>query len=238
MMRIASVQVGRPRTYAAPEGTRGDTWTSAIAKQPVAVPLRLGTEGLSGDEQADRKSHGGPHKAALVYAAAHYPDWARELGRELPHGGFGENFTVAGAGESEVCIGDRWQIGSALVEVSQPREPCRNPALYWRIPGLDQFMRDTGRTGWYVRVLAPGEVATGDAIVRLARPCPDWTVARVNQVFYRQDDFRVLEALRPAMLALAALAQLSPGWRARFARSAASLATQPPPRFPDGAEAV
>lgn len=206
-MLLVSLQLGQPKTY----GSGSDAWTSAIAKHPVCGPVWLHAENLAGDAQADRKNHGGVHKAVLAYAAAHYPLWARELGRELSRGGFGENFTVQGADETTVCIGDVWEVGGALLQVSQPREPCRNPPRYWHLDDLDQRMRDTGRTGWYFRVLQEGEVAAGQTIVLRERSCPAWTVARANDVLYRR-----VPDLAAARAALAACPHLSPRWRARF----------------------
>lgn len=217
IMRIVSVQVGQPQAFRDELGA----WKSAIGKRAVAGPVAMGVEGLAGDAQADRQNHGGPHKAVLAYALAHYARWRQELGRELPAGGFGENFTLENAEEATVCVGDQWRIGELVLEVSQPRQPCLNPARYWHIPGLDQRMRDTGRTGWYLRMLAPGTVKAGTQPELAARPYPDWTIARVNRVFYRQGEYGDAAAARAAMEALAACPRLSPAWRERFARRAA-----------------
>lgn len=206
-LRVVSIQIGQPRTYRDAAGA----WTSAIAKAPVSGPVELGAEGLVGDAQADRKHHGGPHQAVLAYAAAHYPLWARELGRELPSGGFGENVTVADGDETNVCLGDVWELGAARLEVSQPRQPCRNPARLWGIADLDQRMRETSRTGWYLRVLQTGAVAAGQPMRLVARPWPELTIAQVNRTFYFDRENNV------AMGALAACPALSPEWRARFA---------------------
>lgn len=216
MPRVVSLQTGRARHYPAAVGApRG--WTSAIAKTARAGAVPLGPEGFAEDEQADRKNHGGPHKAVLGYAAAHYPAWAAELAREFPAGGFGENLTFADLDEGGVCIGDVWRLPGALLEVSQPRQPCRNPALLWQVADLDQRMRDSGRTGWYFRVAGVGRIAAGDELTLVARPWPQWTVARVNDIFYRGRE------QREAMRELAALPQLAPAWREPFARRAGSV---------------
>ena len=186
MMKIASIQVALPRTY----GTEGAAnpmerpWTSAFAKEPVAGPVRLGATNLAGDQQADPRYHGGPDKAVLCYAAAHYPQWREELGRELPHGGFGENFTVEGRDESTGSRGDVYAIGGARVEVSQPRLPCWKIARRWGMKDLSARVQRTRRTGWYLRVLEEGTVAVGDEIVLVDRPYGEWTIARANEALY------------------------------------------------------
>ena len=148
--RIIAVLVGMPRTY----GTEGAAdplerpWTTALYKEPVAGPVRLGRENLSGDQPAQRSVHGGPEMAVLAYAAAHYPRWRDELGLpDLPYGAFGENLLVDGFDESSVCIGDVFAVGDARIQVSQPRGPCWKLERRWRIPDLIARVRDTGRGG-------------------------------------------------------------------------------------------
>jgi MOSC domain-containing protein YiiM len=194
---LLSIQVGRPRSYggelspdaSSEAGTNvsGSTWRSAFAKQPVSGPVGLGRLQLDGDEQADTKHHGGPDKAVLAYAAAHYEAWAEELGRSLPFGGFGENFTIAGIDEGSVCIGDVYRVGEAEVEVSQPRFPCWKIERFWGIPHLTDLVRTSGRTGWYLRVRREGRVFAGSPIERLSRPAPEWTIARVNDLLHGRD---------------------------------------------------
>jgi len=129
--KIVSLRVGMPRTF----GREGAVdpmerpWRSGIFKEEVDEPVWLGRTNLVGDGQADLKHHGGPEKAVHVYAAAHYPAWQRELQRaDLTYGAFGENFTVEGQTEETVCIGDTYRVGDAVVQVSQPRQPCWKPA--------------------------------------------------------------------------------------------------------------
>lgn len=185
-MKLVSIQVALPRTY----GTEGASdpmerpWTTAFAKEAVAGPVWLGATNLAGDEQADPRYHGGPDKAVLCYAAAHYPHWDAELGRTLPFGGFGENFTVEGMDESTVCLGDVYEVGEARVEVSQPRLPCWKIARHWGMKDLSARVQRTRRTGWYLRVLEAGNVEAGQRIVRIDRPYPEWTIARANEALY------------------------------------------------------
>jgi MOSC domain-containing protein YiiM len=197
--RILSIQVGMPQAYgtedAADEMDRA--WETSFFKQPVIGPRWLGKTNLEGNRQADTKNHGGPDKAALCYSAAHYPRWRAEItGFDPPHGGFGENFTIAGQSEETVCLGDMYGIGEVRVQVSQPRGPCWKIERRWRLPGLTARVRETGRTGWYVRVLTVGAVEAGMPLVLLERPCPEWTIARVHAVINNKADGEGAAALK------------------------------------------
>ena len=180
-LRLVSVQTGLPRTRGE-AGSRDPMraeWTSAIFKQPVSGRVFLSREGLEGDGQADRASHGGPDRAVLMYAAAHYPAWRDELGIDLPAGAFGENFTLEGVDETTACVGDTLALGEAVVQISQPRGPCWKIARRWERRDLLERVVATGRTGWYGRVAREGFVWADAGCVRIERPCPGWTVARV-----------------------------------------------------------
>lgn len=208
--RILTLQVGRPRELGRPgaEEPVDRPWSSGIFKDSVEGPLRLDLTNLEGDGQADRKHHGGPDKAVCVYPAAHYPFWRRELGlADLPAGAFGENFTVRGLTEESVCVGDVYAVGSAVVQVSQPRQPCWKLARRWRVDDLAARVQRTGYTGWYFRVLREGEVAAGMPLRLLERAHGEWTIARANETMHHhRDDW---EAAR----ALAACPPLSASWR-------------------------
>jgi MOSC domain-containing protein YiiM len=209
--RVGAVLLGRAVPY-----TRGVL--SAIAKQAQSGAVQVGPLGLVGDEQGDTKFHGGPDKAVHLYASAHYPDWRAELG-DLPVlasvGAFGENLAVDGVSEETVCIGDQWRIGSVVLEVSQGRQPCWKLNDRFGVPDMARRLQDTLRTGWYCRVLEAGELAAGDDAILLARPCPDWSIARMMEVLYRP----CLEA--EPLNALLAL-PLVPGWRSLIERRLAS----------------
>ena len=209
---VRSVQIGLPRTLgvAGAADPLDREWTTAFFKEPVAGPVAVGVEGLAGDGQADRRVHGGPDKAVLAYAAAHYPAWRGELAMELPFGGFGENLTVEGLDETRVCLGDVVRAGSALLELSQPRGPCWKIGRRWRRRDLPALVQRTGRTGWYYRVLEPGTVAAGATLALVARPYPRWDVATLNRVLYARGPER--EALADVAGELAACAALPPGW--------------------------
>ena len=210
MPTLLSVQVGLPRRLGV-EGAPDPMdrpWTTGFFKEPVAGPVWLGRTHLAGDGQADRKNHGGLDKAVLAYSAEHYPRWRIELGRpDLPYGAFGENFTITDLTEATVCIGDVYAIGETRVQVTQPRQPCWKIARRWRIKDLTARVRETGRTGWYLRVLREGYVAAGMPVTLLERPFPQWTVARATQIMQRR------RADPRAALALAACPVLSAAWR-------------------------
>jgi len=193
---------------------------SAIDKAPRRGPVRLGPTGFEGDEQGEKEIHGGPDKAALHYAAHHYAEWARELpaiaGRCVP-GGFGENLVSAGVDETSVCIGDRIRIGGALVEVAQPRQPCFKLNHRFQESTMSRRAQNSGRTGWYYRVIEPGAVQSGDPIEVIERPHPDWTVRRVQQFLYG----RPLDA--DALIELSRLAALSEALRGLFTRRLRSM---------------
>ncbi|MFC5997029.1 MOSC domain-containing protein [Pseudonocardia hispaniensis] len=211
---VRDVRVGRPRDLT---DEQGRTWHSAFLKDPVAGPVTLGFGGLDGDEQADPRVHGGPDKAVCVYPLRWLPGWERELGiGPLRCGAFGENLSVEGITEAEVCIGDIWEFGSAVVQVSQPRGPCWKLARRWGVKDLAVRLQRTGRTGWYLRVLQPGTVRGGRPVRLLDRPNPSWTVLRANRAKYGSD--------LGEKTALAACRELGHSWRTQLTDSAAEPA--------------
>lgn len=159
---------------------RGDDEPSAIGKLPVAHAVAVGPLGLAGDEQADRTVHGGIDKAIHHYPADHYDWWRGQLGA-VPlldtAGAFGENISTSGLDEQTVCLGDRFRLGTALVEVSQARQPCWKLDHRFGAKGVMAAVVKTRRTGWYYRVLEPGHVRAGDTLELLERPHPDWPLA-------------------------------------------------------------
>lgn len=209
-LTLVSLQVGQPQTLGQADAPNpmDRPWTTGFFKQPVAGPVWLGRTHLEGDGQADLKNHGGVDKAVLAYSADHYNFWKAQLNLpNLPPGAFGENFTITGQTEAEVCVGDIYAIGEAVVQVSQPRKPCWKLARRWRIEDLTQQVLANGRTGWYFRVLQTGIVSPGQAVVLQERPCPEWPVARAHQVMHHDLNDKA------AALALANCALLSQNWR-------------------------
>ncbi|HEU5358974.1 MAG TPA: MOSC domain-containing protein [Gemmatimonadales bacterium] len=143
----------------------GKTETTAICKVPIAGMARIGPLGIEGDEQADARCHGGPSRALCCYVLEHQEAWAREWDRPVGPGSFGENLTVTGLTEATVHIGDRFRLGSALIEVASARGPCRTLAARLGVPDIVPRIRLNGWTGWYCRVLEPGEATAGAALV-------------------------------------------------------------------------
>lgn len=193
----------------------GSEALSGIAKAPVERPLRLGTNGFEGDEQADRRVHGGPEKAVHHYPFDHYPVWRTELGF-LPvlqrAGGFGENISATGPTEASVAVGDIFRLGTALIQVSQGRQPCWKLNRRFEVLDMARRVQRTGRTGWYYRVLQPGTVEPQDRLDLIDRLAPDWTLHRLWHALY------VDRLNRQELTGIAALDVLAEGWRKYAAR--------------------
>ena len=187
---------------------------SAITKRPREGAVQVLEHGLAPDEQADRRVHGGPEMALHLYPLDHHAWWRTQIGDHPAldePGGFGSNLAVTGLTEEMVHIGDRFRLGSAVIEVSQPRQPCWKIEHRFGAKGMVAQIIQTARCGWYFRVLEIGEVAAGDSLERIAIGAPEWSVARV---------FRALvagKATPEERAALADLAPLSPKLRARAA---------------------
>lgn len=221
LMRLVSLQIGRPVTLPAggSDAWWDHEWSSGIFKQPVDGPVWLAYLGLEGDGVADTRVHGGVDKSVCAYPAEHYPSWREELSRaDLPFGAFGENFTTAGLLEHEVCVGDVFEIGEAVVQVSQPREPCWKPSRRWQIKDLAVRILETGRTGFYFRTLRHGLVRAGESFRLVERPHPEWTITEGNRIMHRDRDDLA------AAGALAGCPPLAANWRDTLHRRSLSPA--------------
>jgi MOSC domain-containing protein YiiM len=187
-VKLISLNVARPRLAV----YKGATINSGIFKKPVSGRVVLRTLNLDGDKQADLSVHGGPYKAVYAYPSEHYEFWRKELpDADLPWGMFGENFTTEGLAEDDLHVGDRFNIGSAVVMVRQPRIPCyKLAAKFQRDDILERFLL-SGRTGFYFSVEEEGEVGAGDSIELLSREHDGITIAEMNRLFvqekYNQD---------------------------------------------------
>jgi MOSC domain-containing protein YiiM len=175
--RVLVVSTGTVR----PLPWHGRAVATAIGKTPVRGPVQVGTSGLAGDEQGDREHHGGPGKAVLVYPVEHYRTWAEEVG-DLARPAFGENLTTRGLLEADTVIGSVYAVGTAVLQVTQPRRPCYKIAAHHGIEDMSVRTQRTGRTGFYCRVLLPGSLAAGDDVDLLHRPEHGITVAEVHRV--------------------------------------------------------
>ncbi len=181
---LVSLNLGQLR----PIGASRRAPLSGIAKIPTRTAVRLRADGLEGDDQADRSRHGGPERAVCVYPLEHYPYWSELLSKDMGAAAFGENFSVWGMTEETVCIGDVYRVGSATVQVSQPRGYCDKLGLRYNAPKLEDWMRVSGYTGFYCRVLENGQVRPGEPLRRLERLRDAPTVSEVNRGINRQQN--------------------------------------------------
>jgi ferredoxin-NADP reductase/MOSC domain-containing protein YiiM len=207
MAQLLSVNVGLPRDIE----WKGRTVHTGIWKDPVRGRCRVRRLNLDGDGQGDLGGHGGEQRAVFVYQMESYRHWQEQLKRDdFVYGQFGENFTIDGLPDDEVCIGDRYRIGSALFEITQPRVTCYRVGIRTNEPRMAALLTGSGRPGFYFRVLQEGDVGAGDEIVKVGAADERMTVAEVNALLYSPNHprDRLEHALR--------IAALSPGWRASF----------------------
>lgn len=203
-MQLLSVNVSLPKEVP----FRGETVTTGIFKEPVEGRVMLRRLNLDGDGQADPSVHGGIHKAAYAYPFEHYEWWSRELGRtDFAFGQFGENMTVEGMLEDEICIGDVFRVGTALVEVTQPRSPCYKLGIRMQMEQFPKRFMASGRTGYYMKVLEEGEVGAGDMFDRVRSGAGNITVRGLWHLAYFEP--QNLEGAKKALR----LPFLAPEWR-------------------------
>src|SRR5580698_1225118 len=204
--RVISIHVGK----VAPLGPEGVP--SAFVKQPIQGPVKVTPLGLEGDEQADLSVHGGPEKAVYGYSLANYAVWRQEHPQHaatLIPGGFGENLCIEGLQEADLCTGDVHRIGSSLLQVCQPRQPCFKLALRFDDKLMPRAMIRTGRAGWYYRVLEPGTVSRGDRVHLEDRPNPDFPFARLVELISNG------KATHAELERLKDMQGLASGWQSR-----------------------
>ncbi len=188
---------------------------SGFRKMPVAGAAMIDERGVVGDAQADLRVHGGRDKAVYAYPASAYPRWQALVPQHAPQlaaGAMGENLTIAGWSDTDVAIGDRVRIGTALLQVTEPRQPCFKLALAFADAAMPRHFREVGISGWYYRVLEPGRVAAGDPATCLERPSPRWTIARFFALItagYVDND---------TLAEIVALEGVADGWRVKALR--------------------
>ena len=192
MARLLSVNVGRPR----PVDTGARTIVTAIWKTPVDGRVAVRGVNVDGDDQADRSVHGGPDKAVYAYAIEETRAWESELGRELGPGAFGENLTIEGVDVSGALVGERWRVGTALLEVVQPRFPCFKLGLRMGDPRFVKRFGQASRPGAYLRIVEEGELGAGDPVAVVARPDHAVTMRLVSDAILLDHDLipRALDA--------------------------------------------
>ena len=197
---VASVNLGRPRLLL----INGNPHKTGIFKVPAGGPVRLENDAVDGDAVVDTRVHGGYDKAVYAYAAEDYEWWSRELERDLGPGDFGENLTTAGIDIAEARIGERWRVGAALLEVSEPRQPCSTLGAKMGDQRFVKRFAKALRLGTYLRIVEPGEVAAGDPIEVVERPEHDVTIGLLGRVLFEDS------SLGPRILAADALTD---AWR-------------------------
>lgn len=205
-IEIISLNVGKPKEW---QFGKKEVLTG-ICKQPITEPVFLSKVNFDGDGQGDLIHHGGVEKAVCVYASEHYPYWEEELEKTLEVGAFGENLTLRGLMEDDVCIGDSFQLGEAIVQVSQPRQPCFKLSLIHDRKDMPVLVQDTGYTGFYFRVLKEGIVSPFNQLVHIKRPELAITVTEANRLMHHAKDD--LEGARKILQ----LDELSTSWRKTF----------------------
>lgn len=214
-MRIHSVNVSLPKSVT----LGGQTRRTAICKEPVQGPVQVHTLHLEGDGQGNLKVHGGVDKAVYAYPLEHYAHWLEAEGTDYPMGQFGENLTTEGLLEESVAIGDVYRVGTALLQVSEPREPCSTLAFRMQDPTFPKRFLRSRRVGFYLRVLEPGVLEAGDAIVKEASGPPEVSIHRlVGLAYFKSGD---LETATTA----AQLDALPAAWRDEIAQQLAKLQT-------------
>jgi ferredoxin-NADP reductase/MOSC domain-containing protein YiiM len=229
---LLSVNVGLPRDV----DWHGRTVHTGVWKRPVRGPQQVRRLNIDGDGQGDLAGHGGEHRAVFVYQIESYQYWRQQLGRDdFEYGQFGENFTIAGLADDKVCIGDRYEIGEALFEVTQPRVTCYRVGIRMSDPQIPALLVSHRRPGFYFRVLREGAVSAGDKIVQVATGPQAMTVADVDALLYLPGHPR--KGVERAL----AIPALPEGWKASFraildggstAGNAGLAAESPPPAWP------
>ncbi|WIW44923.1 MOSC and FAD-binding oxidoreductase domain-containing protein [Bradyrhizobium sp. 62B] len=218
MGRLLSVNVGLPRDIA----WRGRTVHTGIWKSPVQGRCQARRLNLDGDGQGDLAGHGGEHRAVFVYQIESYRYWQERLNRtDFVHGQFGDNFTIEGLTDDVVCIGDRYRVGSALFEVTQPRVTCYRVGIRMNEPRMPALLTSSGRPGFYFRVLQEGDVGAGDEIVKVGEASERMTITETNALLYSSNHAR--EGLERALR----IEALSRGWRSSFEALLQDEATTP-----------
>jgi MOSC domain-containing protein YiiM len=205
-MVVKALNIGLPKR----ETFGKKTLVTGICKQPVAGAVFLSKQGFEGDGVGDRTHHGGNDKAVCVYSLDHYPYWQSYLGITMPAAAFGENLSVAGMHEDDVCIGDVYRIGTAQVQVSQPRQPCGTLAARYGRNDFVKLVAESGRTGFYFRVLTEGQVRAGEILALIERDPRGVSIAFANNIFHHD------RTNRDGIEKVLAVPALSGSWQRSF----------------------
>ncbi|MED4954532.1 MOSC domain-containing protein [Paenibacillus macerans] len=220
-VEILSLNVGRP--VQVPFNNK--EISTGINKLPASESLFLSWLNFKGDGQGDLVHHGGREKAVCVYPYEHYPFWENELQKTLDYGAFGENLTIRGLLETDVCIGDIFKLGEAMVQVSQPRQPCYKLSIKYGVPDMPLKVQETGYTGFYFRVLKEGAVSKSDGLIRISRHPKAVTVSYANRIMHHEkDDLAGIKKILE-------VEELSVNWRATFVKRLEGIEANPRERL-------
>jgi len=206
IMTVQLLSIGLPKK----EIFHGRELTTGICKKPVAGPRVLKRQGFEGDGVGDLKHHGGSDKAVCVYSIDHYPWWERVLGITMPSAAFGENLSVTGMREEDVCIGDIYRIGTTEVQVSQPRQPCMTLAARYGREDFVKLVVDSGRTGLYFKVIKEGRIQAGDEVTLIKGDARGVSIAFANQIYHH--DRKNREGIEKVL----SVPALSASWQTSF----------------------
>jgi MOSC domain-containing protein YiiM len=212
-MKVISVNVGKPKTVM----VDGKPLTTGIFKEPVSEPLFVTKLNFDGDGQADLVHHGGYDKAICAYPSEHFSEWEKQYHCSFSPSAFGENLTLEGLTEDEACIGDIFAVGTAVIQLSQPRQPCFKLAKRYGLPDLPLALQKTGRTGFYFRVLQEGIIQQGDKLTLVERSQTPLSVRYVNRIYYME------KTNVEAMQKIIAEPALSESWRNTFAKRLSTI---------------
>ena len=220
-MKLMSVNIGKEKTY----DFDGFIIKSGLEKSPVFDNVFIHKLGVTGDEQAEKVVHGGVDKAVCLYPFEHYEYWENTLNRKMPENSFGENLTVQGMTEKDVCIGDIFQIGEVILQITQPRQPCYKLTYIHNVPKMSFLSQDSGFTGYYARVLKEGNLNVNDKITLIEKSPHNISVEFTNQILH--NDNKNTEAIKKIL----EVEEIAANLRKNFEKLLAGETIDPRPRL-------
>ena len=220
-MKLMSVNIGKEKTY----DFDGFIIKSGLEKSPVFDNVFIHKLGVTGDEQAEKVVHGGVDKAVCLYPFEHYEYWENTLNRKMPENSFGENLTVQGMTEKDVCIGDIFQIGEVILQITQPRQPCYKLTYIHNVPKMSFLSQDSGFTGYYARVLKEGNLNVNDKITLIEKSPHNISVEFTNQILH--NDNKNTEAIKKIL----EVKEIAANLRKNFEKLLAGETIDPRPRL-------
>ena len=220
-MKLMSVNIGKEKTY----DFDGFIIKSGLEKSPVFDNVFIHKLGVTGDEQAEKVVHGGVDKAVCLYPFEHYEYWENTLNRKMPENSFGENLTVQGMTEKDVCIGDIFQIGEVVLQITQPRQPCYKLTYIHNVPKMSFLSQDSGFTGYYARVLKEGNLNVNDKITLIEKSPHNISVEFTNQILH--NDNKNTEAIKKIL----EVKEIAANLRKNFEKLLAGETIDPHPRL-------